>query len=72
VILTAIDVRDHFSTTDPDETACIARFVGELVEETEEYVKLRHCLASLDDEDAAQEFHVIMKNAIVERYETEV
>lgn len=62
--IAVIQARDHFSTDDPTEKSCIVLFIGEIIEETDIYIRLRHIKANLYGVNSAEEYHCVLKSAI--------
>ncbi len=67
-----IDVLDHFTTDSIKETRVIARFIGEFIEENEKYITLRHLQGNILDKNCNDEFHRVVKSAIVQQKNIEV
>lgn len=67
VSLMVLDALDNFSTTDMNELRCVARFIGELVGEDEDYYFLRHIKADLLMDKSAEEIHKVLKHNIVRK-----
>lgn len=67
-----IDVLDHFTTDSITETRVIARFIGEYIEENEEYITLRHLQGNTLNHGCGDEFHKVIKNTILQQKEVEV
>lgn len=65
--LAIIWARDHFSTDIPDADDCIAEFIGIIVDESKNYLKLRHIKADIHREDSGEEYHKVMKSAIIDK-----
>lgn len=65
--LALIWARDHFSTDLPEEHDCIAEFVGVIVGETKNYLKLRYVKADAKQEKSAEEYHNVMKSTITDK-----
>lgn len=64
-----IDVLDHF-TTDSGENKIIARFIGEYVDEDDEYITLKHITANIlvDKEEEVNEVSKLVKKAIIKQW----
>ena len=65
--LVCIRAYDHFSSDDDNnDHECIAEFCGVIIEETKLYLKLRHIKADINRGGSAEEYHHILKVAIIE------
>ncbi|KKM61911.1 hypothetical protein LCGC14_1527050 [marine sediment metagenome] len=70
--LMVIDVLDHFTTDLITETRVVARFIGEYIEEGEEYITLRHLQGNVLDDKCSDEYHKIVKSAILKQKSVEI
>ena len=71
--LMVIDALDHFGTNSTAETRVIVRFIGEFIEENEEYITLRSKQGNIQDkEDHNNEFYRIVKSTILNQKSVEI
>jgi hypothetical protein len=64
--ITVVQVRDHFSShIRADKIRCLAEFMGTEVGQDSEYLVLRHVKADIDDFNSAEEYHNILRKAII-------
>lgn len=59
-----IEALDHFSTDDRGSGVCTARFIGEKVRETEDYIILAHMTADIAAAEVVAEYHYVLKAVI--------
>ena len=67
-----IDVLDHFTTDLITENRVIARFIGEYIDENEEYITLRHLQGNILDQRCNDDLHRVVKSAIVQNRSVDV
>ncbi|KKL85340.1 hypothetical protein LCGC14_1955680 [marine sediment metagenome] len=70
--LTIIDALDHFGTNSITENKVIARFIGEFIEENDEYITLRYREENILDKECENEYHNIVKSTILNQKSVEI
>ncbi len=67
-----IDALDHFGTNSITETRIVARFIGEFIEENDEYITLRYHQENILNDGCDNEFHKIVKSTIIWQKSVEI
>ncbi len=67
-----IDALDHFGTNLIAENQVIIRFIGEFIEENDEYITLRYKQGNILDIECEDEFFKIVKSTILSQKSVEV
>ncbi|KKM78436.1 hypothetical protein LCGC14_1360040 [marine sediment metagenome] len=70
--LMIIDCLDHFGTNSITETRIVSRFIGEFIEENDEYITLRYKQDNILDKECEGEFFKIVKSTILSQKNIEI
>lgn len=67
-----IDALDHFGTNSNEVKRVVARFIGEFIEENDEYITIRYIRGNILNKDYEDDIHRIVKSTILNQKSVEV